>query len=167
MVRLLGLSAADIKQIKEMFGRMTSDQLLEEVQKRFDAKKRKVAKSKPSMTDGGKAYDALLVDENDLVQYLERGWELVSVINSLSRNQEAHTLSDLLGYAKRTVQSEKDVEIQIDLKTVNGKQTAVIFSSDIELSELAKSLIMNWLHLKHGLELPDGKCVIRTKLKQR
>lgn len=77
-------------------------------------------------------------------------------------------MSDLLGYAKRTVQSEKDsVEIQIDLKTLNGKQRAVIFSPDIELSALAKSLIVNWLHVKHGSELPDGKCVIRTKLKQR
>jgi hypothetical protein len=75
-------------------------------------------------------------------------------------------LSGVLGYAKHTVQSEKDsIEIQIDLKTLNGKQTAVIFSPDVELNALAKTLIMNWLHLKHGSKLPDGKCVIRTRLK--
>jgi len=39
--------------------------------------KLKPEKGKPSMTNGGKACDALLVDENDLVQYIEMGWELL------------------------------------------------------------------------------------------
>jgi hypothetical protein len=83
--RLLGMGEGELNQIQDMFvkklGHMTSDQLLEEVQKHIDAKRRQGA-TKPSATDGGKTCDALLVDENDLVQYLEAGWELVSVINS-------------------------------------------------------------------------------------
>jgi hypothetical protein len=79
------MGEGELNQIQDMFvkklGHMTSDQLLEEVQKHLDKKKRQ-GTTKPSATDGGKACDALLIDENDLVQYLEAGWELVSVINS-------------------------------------------------------------------------------------
>jgi hypothetical protein len=34
------------------------------------------------MTNGGKACDALLVDENDLVQYIEMGWEVVKELSN-------------------------------------------------------------------------------------
>jgi DNA-binding transcriptional MerR regulator len=72
-----------VAETKRRFGLMiTSEQLLEVVQKHLAVKKQKRSETKPSTTNGGKAYDALLVDENELVQYLEMGWELVSVINS-------------------------------------------------------------------------------------
>ena len=63
--RTLGL-AVTAAQLREAFGLTSTDK----------------KDTKPTMPDGGKAYDALLVDENDLVQYLEAGWELVSVINN-------------------------------------------------------------------------------------
>jgi hypothetical protein len=76
---------------------------------------------------------------------------------------EAQLTSENFGYAKRNIQPDRDfIQIEIDLKTVNEKQTATVFSSDVELTPLGKSLILNWLRLKHGSDLPDGKCVMRN-----
>ncbi len=39
-------------------------------------------KYKPTMTNGGKAYDALIVTDADLVEHLEVGWEIVNELSS-------------------------------------------------------------------------------------
>jgi hypothetical protein len=84
-------------------------------------------------------------------------------MNSKERAGEAaHAMTDeIFGYAKHTIQLDKDsIQIEVELKTLNGTQTATVFSPDIELTKLAKTLILNWLRLRDGPNLPDGICVI-------
>jgi integrase len=74
-MQMLGRPESEIAEVRRMIGAAVPiSRIIEYVQN--------AAKTRPSATDGGKAYDALLVEENDLVHYLEMGWELVSVINS-------------------------------------------------------------------------------------
>jgi hypothetical protein len=78
--RQQGVPEEKIAEIKRTLGLAATVDQLREALSLLSTKEKKESKS--SMTNGGKAYDALLVDENDLVQYLETGWEVVSVINS-------------------------------------------------------------------------------------
>jgi hypothetical protein len=88
--RLAGLGEADINMIQNMVAKrerelghmLPIDQLLDVVQNYIDRKKRKETDTDPSMTNGGKAYDAILIDENDLCQYLEMGWEVVKELSN-------------------------------------------------------------------------------------
>jgi integrase len=83
-LRIMGIPEEKINELLDQankkFGHPSSIQFLEVVQNYLDAQKPK--RTKPSMTNGGKAYDALLVDEDDLVQYLEMGWEVVKELSN-------------------------------------------------------------------------------------
>jgi hypothetical protein len=70
---------------------------------------------------------------------------------------------DTFGYAKHNMRTGDTVQIRVDLRTVEGKQTATMFSPDLELTSLGKTLLLNWLRVKDGAELPDGVCLIRLK----
>lgn len=77
--RQQGVPEEKIEQIKRTLGlTVTAEQLREALG--LSPKEKK--EDKPTMTNGGKAYDALLVDENDLVQYLEVGWEVVKELSN-------------------------------------------------------------------------------------
>jgi len=69
--------------LQKKFGHLiTLDNLRDALQQHIDAKKKHEAVAKPSLTDGGKAYSALLVTDDDLVQYLEMGWEIVKELSN-------------------------------------------------------------------------------------
>jgi len=80
--RMLGLTEEKLEAIQRTLALPISVDALRDAIGKALKELGKTGRIKPTATDGGKTYDALLVDENDLVQYLEMGWELVSVINS-------------------------------------------------------------------------------------
>jgi hypothetical protein len=70
-------------------------------------------------------------------------------------------MTEFAGRAEHTIRRGRDkLTVVVELRTVNGKQSATFSSPDIELTQLCKTLLLNWLRLKDGPDLPDGVCVI-------
>lgn len=85
--RMQGMQEEDINTIQnalhKKFGHMvTIDNLREALQEHISAKKKQEPVNKATMTDGGKAYNALLVTDDNLVEYLETGWEIVKELSN-------------------------------------------------------------------------------------
>jgi hypothetical protein len=75
--RMQGLSDEKITKIQEALGSAcTVEQLRDAIQSEIDIRPR------PTMTNGGKAYNAKLVNENTLCQYIETGWEIIKELSN-------------------------------------------------------------------------------------
>ncbi len=79
--RMQGLSEEELSGIQKTLGMAcTAEQLRDAIGQLM--RKGNGYETRQTMTNGGKAFNALLVNEKDLVQYLEIGWEIVKELSN-------------------------------------------------------------------------------------
>jgi hypothetical protein len=80
-VRMQRLSEGQLSGMQKTLGMAaTAEQLRDAVRQLI--RKGNVYETRQSLTNGGKASNALLVNEKDLAQYLEIGWEIVKELST-------------------------------------------------------------------------------------